>query len=73
MNDDDAERQRLEIVFVLETAIGGDKYVTLQLLHQHVVFHMLPAEIKKCLNVMFPERFDQARIDASVYDDAHSS
>jgi hypothetical protein len=35
VNDDDAERQRLELVLVLESAVGGDKYVATQSLYDH--------------------------------------
>ena len=73
MNDDDTERQCLEIVLVLESPIGRDEYITLQLLHQQMVFQMLPAEIEKGLHVMVRERFDQSRIDGGVYNDAHAS
>ena len=73
MNDDDTERQCLEIVLVFESPIGGDEYIALQLLYQHVVFQMLPAEIKKSLDVMVRERFDQPWIDGGVYNDAHAS
>jgi hypothetical protein len=73
MNNNDAERQRFEIVLMLKSAIGGDEYITLQLPDQHMVFPMLPAEIEEGLDLMIRERFDQPRIDASVYDDAHSS
>ena len=58
---------------MLESAIGGYEYVTLQLFHQHVVFKPLPAEIEKSLDIVVLERLDQPRIDGSVYDDAHSS
>ena len=38
---------------------------------QHIVFQMLPAEIKQCSDVIVNERFDQAWIDRGVYyDDA---
>jgi hypothetical protein len=62
-----------QVVLVLESAISGDEYITLQLLHQHVVFQMLPAEIEKGPDVMVRERFDQPWIDGGVYNDAHSS
>jgi hypothetical protein len=73
VNNDDAERQRLYVVLVLESAIGGDEYITRQLLHEHMVFQMLPAEIEKRLDAMVRECFDQPRIDGGVYNDAHSS
>jgi len=73
MNNDDAERQRPEIVLVFKSPIGGDQYIALQLLQQHVVLQMLPTEIKKCLDVMLRECFDQPRIDGGVYNDAHAS
>ena len=73
VNNDDAERQDLEVVLMLESAIGGDEDVTLQLLHQHMVFQVLPAEIEKGLDFMVRERFDQPRIDGGVYNDAHAS
>ena len=73
MNNDDAERQCLEIVLVLESPISGDQYIALQLLHQYMVFQVLPAEIEKGLHVMVWERFDQPRIDGGVYNDAHAS
>ncbi len=38
-----------------------------------MVFQVLPAEIEKGLDLMIRERFDQPRIDASVYNDAHAS
>jgi hypothetical protein len=66
MNDDDAERQRLEIVLVLESAVGGDEHFTRQLLYLHVVFQMLPTEIKKGSDGMFRKCFYDARIDAGV-------
>jgi hypothetical protein len=52
---------------------GGDEYITLQLLDQHMVFQLLPAEIEKRLDMMVMERFDESRIDAGVYNDAHAS
>ncbi len=73
VNNDDAERQCLEIVLVLESPIGRDQYIALQLLHQYMVFQMLPAEIEKGLHVMVRERFDQSRIDGGVYNDAHAN
>jgi len=73
MDNDDAERQRLEIVMVLESPIGGDQYIALQLLHQYMVFQMLPAEIENGLDGMVRERFHQPRINGGVYNDAHSS
>jgi hypothetical protein len=73
MNNDDPERQRLEIVLVLESAIGGDEHITLQALHEHMVFQVLPAEIEKGLDLMVRERFDQPWIDGGVYNDAHAS
>jgi len=73
MNNDDAERQCLEIVLMLESPIGGDQDIALQLLHQHMVFQLLPAEIKKGLHVMVRKRFDQPWIDGGVYNDAHAS
>jgi hypothetical protein len=39
----------------------------------HMVFHILPAEVEKGLDVMVRERFDEPRIDAGVYNDAHAS
>ena len=63
MNDDDAEGQRLEIMLVLESPIGGDQYITLQLLHRDMVFQMLPAEVEKGLDVIVRERLGQPRID----------
>jgi hypothetical protein len=60
-------------VLVLESPIDGDEYITIQLLHQHMVFQQLQAEIKKGLNVMVRECFDQPRIDAGVYNDAHAN
>jgi len=60
-------------VLVLEAAVSGDEYITLQLLHQHVVFQILPAEIEKGLDVMVRECFDQPGIDGGVYNDAHAS
>jgi hypothetical protein len=30
------------------TSAGGDEYITLRLLYQHMVFQMLPAEIETC-------------------------
>jgi hypothetical protein len=60
-------------VLVLESAIGGDEYIALQLLHQHIVFQMLQAEIEEGLDVMPSESFNQSWIDGSVYDDAHAS
>jgi len=73
MNDDDAERQSLEIVLVLESPIGGDQHVALQLFHQYMIFQVLQPEIKKGLDVMIRERFDQSWIDGGVYNDAHAS
>jgi hypothetical protein len=37
------------------------------------IFQILPAEIKKGLDVMARERFDQAWINGGVYNDAHAS
>ena len=73
MDNDDAERQQLEIVLMLETPIGGDKYIALQLLHQRMVFEVLPSGIKKSVDVVVRESFDHPRIDAGVYNDAHAS
>ena len=73
MNDDDTERQCLEIVLVLESPIGRDEYITLQLFHQYMVFQMLPAEIEKGLRVVVRKRFDQTWIDGGVYNDAHAN
>ena len=58
---------------MFESVIGGDEYIALQLLYQHVVFQMLPAKIEKSQDVMIGERFDQPWIDRGVYDDAHAS
>ena len=58
---------------MFESVIGGDEYIPLKLLHQHMVFQMLPAEIEKGLRVMVRERFDQSRVDGGVYNDAHAS
>ena len=58
---------------MLESLIGRHEYFALQLLHQDIVFQMLPAEIKQCKNVIANERFHQAWIDAGVYDDAHTN
>ena len=60
-------------MLVLEFPVGGDEYIALQLLHQHMVFQMLPAEIKKGPDVMFRESFNQPRINAGVYNDAQAS
>ena len=60
-------------MLMLESPISGDQYITFQLLHQHMVFQMLPAGIKKGLDVMVRERFHQPRINARVYNDAHIS
>jgi hypothetical protein len=60
MDNDDAERQGLEIVLVLESAIGGDEYITLQLIHKHMVFQALPAEIKKGPDLISPGTLRQA-------------
>ena len=73
MNNDDAKRQGLEIVLVLESPIGSDEYITCQSLHQHMVFQLLPAEIKKGLDVIVRKRFNQTWIDRGVYYDAHAS
>ncbi len=73
MNNDDAERHGLKIVLVFKTPIGSDEYITCQSLHQHMVFQLLPAEIKKRLDVMARKRFDQTWIDGGVYYDAHAS
>ena len=56
MNNDDAERQCLEIVLVLESPISGDQYIALQLLHQYMVFQVLPAEIEKGLDLVVRKR-----------------
>jgi hypothetical protein len=72
MNNDDAERQRLKIVLVFKTPIGSNEYITHQSLHEHMVFQLLPAEIKKGLGVMARKRFDQTWIDGGVYYDAHA-
>ena len=37
----------------------------------HMVFHMLPSEMKEGLEVMIRECLDQPRIDRRVYDRAH--
>ena len=58
---------------MLESAIGGDEYITLHALHEHMVFQMWPAEIEKRLDLMVRERFDQPWIDGRVYNDAHAS
>ncbi len=63
MNNDNAERQCFEIVLVLESAIGGYEYITFQLPYQHMVFQMLPAEIKKGLDLMVRKCLDQPWID----------
>ena len=73
MNNDDAKRQSLEIVLMLESPIGGDQYVALQLPHQYMIFQVLPPEIEQGLDVMVWERFDQPWIDGGVYNDAHAS
>lgn len=52
---------------------GGDEDIALQLFHQYMIFQMLPAEIKQCMDVMANERFHQARIDGGIYDDAHTN
>ncbi len=46
-----------------ESAIGGDEYIAFQLLHRHMVFQMLPAELKKGAGAMTLERFHQSRVD----------
>ena len=58
---------------MLKSPIGRDEYVTVQSLHQDMVFQLLPPEIKKGLDAMFRERFNQPRIDGGVYNDAHAS
>lgn len=73
MNNDDAERQSLEIVLVLEPPISGDQHIALQLLHQYMIFQVLPPEIEKALDAMIRERFDQSWIDGGVYYNAHAS
>ena len=73
MNNYNSERQRSEIVLVFESPVGGDEYIALQLLHQYMIFQMLPAEIEERPHLMVRERFNQQRIDAGVYDDAHAS
>ncbi len=73
VNNDYAELQRFEVVLVLESPISGDQYVALQLLHQYMVFQVLPAEIEKGPYLMVGECFDQTRIDRGVYYDAHAS
>ena len=73
MNDEDPERQSLEIMLVLESPISGDQYLTLQLLHQYMVFQVLPAKIEKGLYMMVWKRFDQPWIDGGVYNDANAS
>ena len=57
-------------MLVLKSAIGSDEYVAIQLLHQRIVFQMLPSEIKQCSDVIVNECFDQTWIDGGVYDDA---
>ena len=58
---------------MLESTISRDEHIALQLLHQRIVFQMLPAEIKESLDILSSERFDQAWIDGGVYDDAHNN
>ena len=58
---------------MLESAIGRNKSITVQLLYQNVVFQMLPAKVKESLDVMAGEGFDQPRIYGGVYNDAHAS
>lgn len=60
-------------MFVFKSAIGGDGHVTFQLFHQHVIFQVLPAEIKECPDIFSRERLHQARINRRVYDDAHTN
>jgi hypothetical protein len=73
VDNDDSEGNGFEIVLVFELAIGGDEYITLQLLQQHIVFQMLPAKIKECSDVMSGESFYDAWVDGGVYDDAHDN
>ena len=54
-------------MLVLKSLIGGNEYVTIQLLHQHMVFHVLPTEIEKGPDVIVRECFDQPRINRGVY------
>ena len=58
---------------MLESPIGRDEYITLELLHQQMVFQMLLAQIENGLDVMVRERFDQPRIDGGVYNNAHAN
>lgn len=58
---------------MLESSIRRDEHIAFQLLHQHMVFQMLPAEIKERLHLLSSERLGQAWIDGGVYDDAHNS
>ena len=58
---------------MLESTIGSDEYITHQLLHEEMVFQMLPPEIEKSLGIVSPERLDQPRIDGGVYNDAHAN
>ncbi len=61
------------MVLVFKTPIGSDEYITRQSLHQHMVFQLLPVELKQGLDVMARKRFDQTWIDGGVYYDAHAS
>lgn len=62
-----------EIVLVLESAVRREENIAVQLLHQHMIFQILPAEIKERMDVMANERFYEAWIDGGVYDDAHAN
>jgi hypothetical protein len=53
--------------------IGGDEDITLELLDQHMVFQILPAEVEEGVDFMARERFDKPRINTRVYNDAHAS
>ncbi len=71
--DYNAERQRLQIMLVLESTIGGHEYMALKTLQEHVICQVLPAEIEKSLDIMVRKSFDQTRINTRVYYDAHSN
>jgi hypothetical protein len=73
MNNDYAERQRLEIMLVLESRSAVINTSHSSCFASTWTFQVLPPEIEKGLDVMVRERFDQPRINGGVYNDAHAS
>ena len=75
VNDYDSHPKIAQVVFVLESLVGGNEDIEVRCNHgqQNMISKVLPTKIKRCFDFMISNNLGCSRINAGVYKDAHDN